>query len=391
MSLLNPDPTCTVNATATTNGVDVTASSTVTIALVDTAGVKQWNLSCINTDETNVAATVTAGLTINLVNKTATFTAPAAGSALIFQSKVNNGRNADGTPNPTLTTTFGVYVLTATSLRVGAFGEKTEGSATFGWVVKVNNMIRNATLGGATYGAGLLYSGGVVSVDMDSNNVPGTVVQRRSVSGECAVGPFECDTLHVLGGSSSVDGSLEVMGQLTSDFGEVLSDPKWGQSFTESRMVNGQVLPRTSGWQYAFADIWENSTLGAQLEIAFNPPEGATINSLTVQYKGSGGHGALPATKPTIAIGYYDASAGTTTVATSVQADTSANVAAFELKHNIVANNGGAGIGHVVSKAGRRYYVLIAAEFGANAIIGAFYYSAVINWTRPLGGNIGRD
>lgn len=147
-----PSPTCTVNATATTNGVNVTASTTVTIALADIGGVSQWSISCIGTDELLDAATVTAGLTINQTNKTATFTAPAAGSALIFQSKINNGQDINGRSEPTYTTTFGVYVLHGNGHRVAAVNETTEGSAAFGWTGKYNALARKGLANGSAMG-----------------------------------------------------------------------------------------------------------------------------------------------------------------------------------------------------------------------------------------------
>src|SRR5690348_14048893 len=133
-----PSPTCTVadgagSPQSTLDGVNVTSGDTITIALQSTAGVDVWNISCVYTDETNVAATVTADLTINALAKTATFTAPAVGSALIFQSKINNGKNADFKDDPSLTTTFGVFVLTAAGQRVASANQIYEGDHLYGW------------------------------------------------------------------------------------------------------------------------------------------------------------------------------------------------------------------------------------------------------------------
>ncbi len=140
-------PLCTVNSTATTNGVDVTGGSTVTIQLANLAGVKQWSIQCLTTDELNSPTTITAGLSINQTTKTATFTAPASACALRFQSQVNVGLT-NGVADPTLTTTFCVYVQTASGLRLGAFNETTEGSAANGWGAKFNALIR-AMIGNA--------------------------------------------------------------------------------------------------------------------------------------------------------------------------------------------------------------------------------------------------
>jgi hypothetical protein len=134
-------PLCTVNSASTLNGVNVTASSTVTIQLANTGGVKEWSLVCSSTDNGQVAATITASLAINYVTFTATFTAPGSPCALIFQSQVNGGMT-NGVVDPTQTTTLGVYVPTAThALRKGAFDETTEGSAAFGWVTKLNAIV----------------------------------------------------------------------------------------------------------------------------------------------------------------------------------------------------------------------------------------------------------
>lgn len=156
-----PSPACTVNSTATTNGVDVTASSTPTIALVSASGVTVWELECIGTDENNVAATINASLSINQVAKTATFSAPSSlGSALIFRSRVNNGVDANGTVQSSYTTTFKVSVLTSGGARVGALNETTENSATFGWVGVVNGAVRLSPSGAGTItGAPLTWSG----------------------------------------------------------------------------------------------------------------------------------------------------------------------------------------------------------------------------------------
>lgn len=122
-------------AVATTNGVDVTPSNVITIALGSTAGVKTWTVSCIGTDDSQVQATINAGLTINAGPATATYTCPVAGTALIFQSTVVDVNGV------TSSTTFGVYTKWF-GKRVGALGEGTEGSAAYGWVLKNNAVVR---------------------------------------------------------------------------------------------------------------------------------------------------------------------------------------------------------------------------------------------------------
>lgn len=177
MSIIAPSPNCLVNTLTTENGVDVTASTLVTIQLADTAGVSQWNISCISTDDFNLAATINTGLSIDLVTKTATFTAPATpidGSALIFQSKVNNGIDPNGVRQSSYVTTFKIAVLTSTGLRIFAFDEAIENNATFGWIPTLNYMIRNYGTGtGLLAGAGLFVGGGAYNV---GQNADGSIV-----------------------------------------------------------------------------------------------------------------------------------------------------------------------------------------------------------------------
>lgn len=134
----------------TIGGVDVTPANTITIRLIDQSGVDSWSITCATTDDLSVAATVTAGLTIDSLAKTATFTAPATGRAYRFQSRVNGGVDKNGIAQSTYTTTFCVYTLTG-GLRVHALDETTE-AGDFGWCEDVNTLIRNTP---AVLGAGV--------------------------------------------------------------------------------------------------------------------------------------------------------------------------------------------------------------------------------------------
>lgn len=149
-----PSPTCEVREgagswQATSAGVNITTSAAYTIRLSSAAGVNSWSISCISTDESQVAATINSGLTVDGVAKTAAGTMPgSAGVALRFQSQVNGGLDENGVEDPSLTTTFVLYTLSS-SRRVIAFEETTESSA-FGWVAQVNAGIRAAGGGGST-------------------------------------------------------------------------------------------------------------------------------------------------------------------------------------------------------------------------------------------------
>ncbi len=127
---------------STAAGVNVTAAATITIRLAD-ANVDSWLIQCITTDELNVAATVQASLTIDSLNKTASFTAPIAGSTLRFSSKVNGGVGPDGVLRSAYSTTFCIYTL-SNGQRVVAADETTE-RGVFGWLASLNGMLRGYT------------------------------------------------------------------------------------------------------------------------------------------------------------------------------------------------------------------------------------------------------
>jgi hypothetical protein len=127
--------------------VDVTPTNTITIRLIDSSA-KTWSISCIGTDDASDAETVTASLVIDTTLRTATFTAPAAGSAYIFQSVVNGGIGPNQKVLTSYTTTFGIYTLTTGGSRVIAANETFEGSATHGWTKPINEALRSGLGGG---------------------------------------------------------------------------------------------------------------------------------------------------------------------------------------------------------------------------------------------------
>jgi hypothetical protein len=133
----------------TNAGANVTPGNLVTVALASAAGVDAWSLTLFGQDELVVPPVVT----VNSVAKTATFTAPAAGSALLYRSSVTsyNGVDTYGRSPLVVSSTFGVYALLG-GQRVGATNETVEGSAAFGWVTKINALVRALVLGGGAGG-----------------------------------------------------------------------------------------------------------------------------------------------------------------------------------------------------------------------------------------------
>lgn len=129
-------------------GVDITPGATVVIRLVSQAGVGPWSCTLATADELTTIAAINAALVIDSVAKTATFTAPAAGAALRFQSRANQGINANGVADATLTTFFCLYTRAGSGNRAHALDETTEGNGLAGWGADVNALLRSGGGGG---------------------------------------------------------------------------------------------------------------------------------------------------------------------------------------------------------------------------------------------------
>lgn len=139
-------PTCEVRENLgpfgpTTNGVDVSAASTVTIRLADATDVTDWYLMVIGTDELSTAPTLVgvhpATHHVTTPTTDVTLTYPnGLGRAVLFKSTVV------GVGGP-LETTFAIFSLTTINKRVGAVNERREGNLTYGWSSKINPVLRN--------------------------------------------------------------------------------------------------------------------------------------------------------------------------------------------------------------------------------------------------------
>lgn len=152
--MVSPSAVCTVNGTpiqtSGTSGIDVAAGSTITIALVNHAGVNSWDVNCTMSDGNNPYSAfplIQATKSLNQTALTCTFVMPALytasntlkwGASLQFVSVVNAGQfNAN-------TFTFGVFIIGDSGVRLVFDGENFETNATYGVAPDINQALIGA-------------------------------------------------------------------------------------------------------------------------------------------------------------------------------------------------------------------------------------------------------
>lgn len=134
-------PFIVVNGGTAGEKYSATAGETITLTLDSTTGVRSVQWSIETTDETTETTDYTLVQSGSL-GQTCTFTAGAAGTALIAKVVTNNGL-VRGLPDPDESSnTVKVFVPTAEGLEVGAAGETYESDATHGTTGILNAPIR---------------------------------------------------------------------------------------------------------------------------------------------------------------------------------------------------------------------------------------------------------
>jgi hypothetical protein len=167
---------CTVNSitlpTSGVTGLDVDASTTITIELTDTSGVKDWSIYCSMADGYNIYSTapLVNATRVRVSTYKVTFVMPAMwegwGSAVQFTSATNK--------DPKTVFTFGVFVRTVSGYRMFFAGEGLESNIPYGVSYDINALTKPVALGAFTAGG-----------DLSGTETDQTVIglQTRPVSG----------------------------------------------------------------------------------------------------------------------------------------------------------------------------------------------------------------
>jgi len=185
--------------TSVTNGKNITPGAAVVIDLVS-KDADSWTCTCVSGDDTTDAAAIQSGVVLNTTTKQATLTAPAAGKALIFESKVNGGIGPDGRPSASYTARFALYTPTSPGAqRVVAVNETTEGDSTYGYIKQVNAAIRAIGTGGGSTPTGT----GVRKVVAGVENAAASLIVNADVDAAAAIAGSK-----IVAATTSVPGTM---------------------------------------------------------------------------------------------------------------------------------------------------------------------------------------
>lgn len=407
-------PICTVNGNTTGNGVNVAANTTFTIELADTAGVKTWSLTCISTDDHQSPSAISSSILIDSITKTATCISPNVtdGAAMIFESKINGGIDINGRNDPTLTTRFGVFVLTDLgSLRVGAFDEILEGSASYGWLTKFNAAVRAAGVAGstptisgtlpivvnnanpvapvisinaATTGAsGSMSAADKQALDNATSNATANRIAKRGASGQCSFSQVDTQALSSSTGyiQISADGTGVIYLDGTTD-----AELHCGMPVNANRFklqTDNENEPRSipldwSACKVGGVESWSINADSdvvndvqdplANLSIECHFLNGSKIKSLTIRHQGAGsGVDPLAANPPTFTLYRKPIATGVPTVIATISSTLDGTYRGNFRDETIDLSMAP----HAVDTTNARYYLVVTTEVGSNAIAGA--------------------
>jgi len=186
-----PSPICLVNGYSSLNGYDTTPSQFITISLADDSGVNSWELKCIGTDNLITSVAINALLSHNTLTNVYTFTTPAValGSAIIFQSKINNAKDINGNYQNSYITNFELFSIGTYGYRLVAQNQSTEADTIDGWAPDINDILANGIHAGSTVTSSYLTTTGNLTVndlettDTNPSNIFGIVQLQTRITG----------------------------------------------------------------------------------------------------------------------------------------------------------------------------------------------------------------
>lgn len=100
-------------------------------------------------------------------------------------------------------------------------------------------------------------------------------------------------------------------------------------------------------------------------------PNGATLNTVTVKFKGQAAHAGAPGTMPTLKVNRRGITAGSFTQLGTTTTDTYGSAGAYETTHDISV----ASIAHTIDRAANTYQLVFTFEGGANSVAGAALFA----------------
>jgi hypothetical protein len=206
---------------------------------------------------------------------------------------------------------------------------------------------------------------GVSTITAAEVNAAGAAISQ-AIDGTAA-GSYTISNDLVISGSDVVLDGLRLTGTANVELA-ARSVARW-MPYTPSPVVVGGV----ADWHHTFVGIFTNDVLGGDLVIPVRAPHGATVTLVEVYIEGASAHAGLPANMPTISLYSMSSSGAGTNIGTGT--DASASVAAYQDPHTISLV-----VSHLVNRTTGRLAVVLDAESGANALVGATYIGTRVTY-----------
>lgn len=167
-------------------------------------------------------------------------------------------------------------------------------------------------------------------------------------------------------GSDTMTGTLVAPNVNINNAGNTITLASRSKTVTDGSPMSAN---QTQWIATSSAEVGALVNTAVALPIELFPPNGAELTTVEVWWQGAGGHGALPATMPQVEVYEENIGTGVVTQLGPTATDSSASVAAYQLRHAITVS----GFSHVVNRATSRFYVKVYNEGGVNALAGATY------------------